>query len=92
MFGVPDPEWGESICALVVPKSGRRIEPAAIVEHCREQIAGYKKPRYVEIVDHLLKNNSGKIDKAVLRRNYLARSGHGSEAEGVLARYETETR
>ena len=90
VFGVPDPEWGESICAMVVPKEGRRIEPAAVIEHCRELIAGYKKPRQVEIVDGLLKNNSGKIDKAALRRDYLARRGRG-EAQGVLARYEAET-
>jgi acyl-CoA synthetase (AMP-forming)/AMP-acid ligase II len=89
VFGVPDQEWGESICAYVVLKKGRSASPEELIAHCKDEIAGYKKPRFVVIVDHLVKNNAGKMDKSQMRREFLARKlGDGDTGEGnILTQY-----
>ncbi|WP_181782220.1 long-chain-fatty-acid--CoA ligase [Pseudonocardia pini] len=75
LIGVPDPKWGETPLAVVVP-----ADPAApptlesIEAHCREHLAGYKRPRRVAIVEALPRNPSGKILKTVLRERNQAGS------------------
>ncbi len=49
-FGVPHPEMGEELRALVVVNDPR-VQPAQLIAHCRSQLAGFKCPRSVQIVD-----------------------------------------
>ncbi len=69
VFGQPDPEFGERVCAAVV-----RADPAltaeAIVEHCRAQLAGYKKPKRVFFVEALPRNAMGKVQKQALAAGF----------------------
>ena len=90
VFGVPDPEWGESVCACVVPNANGSLTGEAVIEHCKATIAGYKKPRYVEIMTELPKNNSGKVDKNAIRDWFMRERLHKSleETGGVVASYE----
>jgi HIP---CoA ligase len=53
--------------AFVVPRPGATVEPDALVAWCRERMANYKAPRYVEIVDALPLNASNKVLKYQLR-------------------------
>ena len=53
IIGVPDPVWTQSVKAIVVLKEGEQATAEDIVEHCRANIASYKKPRFVEFVDKL---------------------------------------
>jgi acyl-CoA synthetase (AMP-forming)/AMP-acid ligase II len=68
VIGVPDPQWGEAVMAVVVTRPGSAVTAEAIVAHCRALIASYKKPRHVVFVDEIVKLPSGKIDKVRLRR------------------------
>jgi acyl-CoA synthetase (AMP-forming)/AMP-acid ligase II len=67
VIGMPDERLGEVACAFVVPRPGAEPEPAAIMAWCREQMANYKVPRAVHIVDALPVNASGKVLKTELR-------------------------
>ena len=57
----------ETTVAFVVPRAGRTIDPAALVAHCRERMAAFKRPRRVEVVDTLPKTPTGKIRRFALR-------------------------
>ncbi|MFN7956282.1 MAG: FadD3 family acyl-CoA ligase [bacterium] len=78
VIGVPDERLGEVGMAWVVPRPGAALDADALVGWCRERMANYKVPRYVEIVDALPLNASGKVTKFVLRdraRERLAVAG-----------------
>jgi acyl-CoA synthetase (AMP-forming)/AMP-acid ligase II len=70
VIGAPDEKWGEAVMAIVLAKPGASVEAEEIVEHCRTQIASYKKPRHVIFVEEIVKLPSGKIDKVRLRKLY----------------------
>ncbi len=76
VVGVPDREWGESVLAVVVPAPGAQLKEEEIVDYVRQRVAGYKKPRYVELVDALpVTTATGKVQKAVLRERYAEKYG-----------------
>jgi acyl-CoA synthetase (AMP-forming)/AMP-acid ligase II len=62
VVGVPDERWGERIAAVVQPRPGAEPTLAAIQEHCRTKIAGYKVPRELYVVDTVVRSPSGKPD------------------------------
>ena len=70
VIGVPDPQWGETVRAIVALKSGAAASEEEIVEHCRGQLASFKKPESVIFVDSLPRNPLGKVLKRVLREDY----------------------
>ena len=67
VVGVPDARLGEVGMAFVIPKSGTTPDPKAIIAWCREEMANYKAPRFVQIVDALPLNATGKVLKFELR-------------------------
>jgi acyl-CoA synthetase (AMP-forming)/AMP-acid ligase II len=67
VIGVPDEKFGEALLAFVVPKPGMALSLEDMIEFCRDQIAGYKIPRQLQVVDELPRNPSGKILKKILR-------------------------
>lgn len=67
--GVPDKQWGEAVKAFVVLKPGHTLTRGDITARFKGQIAGYKRPRYIEFVDSLPRDPIGKL----LRRELSAR-------------------
>ncbi len=68
VVGVPDDRLGEVGVAFVVPRRDAAVDPAALVEWCRAEMANYKVPRQVRVVDALPLNASGKVLKFELRK------------------------
>jgi acyl-CoA synthetase (AMP-forming)/AMP-acid ligase II len=67
VIGVPDEKMGEIGMAFVVPAPGKSPTPAEVIAWCRENMANYKVPRRVEVVDALPLTASGKVMKFALR-------------------------
>ncbi|MHA6627272.1 class I adenylate-forming enzyme family protein [Pseudonocardia sichuanensis] len=67
VVGAPDEVWGERVVAVIEPLAGQRPTEAEIREFCAGQLAGYKCPRRVLVVDELPRNTVGKILKRELR-------------------------
>jgi long-chain acyl-CoA synthetase len=73
VFGIPDPDWGEQVKAVVEPAAGIAAGKALeneIIEFCRERLAHYKCPRSVDFVDELPRDPNGKLYKRRLRDPY----------------------
>ena len=77
VFGIPDEEFGEQICAHVEPASrrARPSTPPGCRLWLRERVAGYKVPRTVEFSAALPREDSGKIFKRKLRAPYWEKAG-----------------
>ncbi|RJO73565.1 long-chain-fatty-acid--CoA ligase [Nocardia panacis] len=67
VIGLPDDRWGERVHAVVVPKSGVRVEIEELRAHCKDLIAGYKVPRSMDLAESLPLSGAGKILKRELR-------------------------
>lgn len=67
VVGAPDERWGEIVMAFVVRRAGSSLSAEDVIAHCRETIAGYKRPRAVRLVDALPKLPNGKVEKFKLR-------------------------
>jgi acyl-CoA synthetase (AMP-forming)/AMP-acid ligase II len=70
VIGVPDEQWGEAIKAVVSLVAGQNATEEELIAYCKSNIASYKKPRSVDFVDEIPKNNYGKIMKRELREPY----------------------
>ena len=77
VVGAPDPTWGESVFAFIVAQADAANDAAALIGHCRERIASYKKPQHVRFLAELPRIHNGKIDKKALRQ--LARDAVRSQ-------------
>lgn len=67
VVGIPDKEFGESVKAYVVLNSGSTLKDDDVVNYCKEKLASFKKPKFVDFLDALPKNTMGKIIKEELR-------------------------
>jgi len=66
VFGVPHEYWGEAVKAAVVLREGATASPRELAEWCRDRIAGYKRPRYVEFMTAIPRSEIGKVQKLAL--------------------------
>ncbi|MGE5544990.1 MAG: class I adenylate-forming enzyme family protein [Bacillota bacterium] len=70
VIGVPHPDWGESVKAVVSLKPGQSVTPEELSEYCVDKLAKYKRPRFIQIVDDIPHNPAGKILKTEVRKLY----------------------
>lgn len=70
VIGVPDDKWGENVVAYVVPNGKETVTSEALLALCVENMASFKKPKSIHIVDELPKSSYGKILKREMRDQY----------------------
>src|SRR4029453_15317058 len=70
VVGVPDPDFGEAVAAVIVGKPGHTLTEAAIISALRGEIASFKIPKRVYFAPELPRNAMGKVQKAALRAQF----------------------
>ncbi|MET0659180.1 MAG: malonyl-CoA synthase [Steroidobacteraceae bacterium] len=73
VFAIPHPDFGEAVAAAVTLKPGTTLQADAIVTKLRAQLAAFKTPKVVYVVDELPRNAMSKVQKNVLREKYADR-------------------
>jgi fatty-acyl-CoA synthase len=75
VYGVPDQKYGEMVAAAVKLRGGSGLTAEDVQNYCRENIAYYKVPEYVDFVEEYPMTASGKIQKYKLRQTAVERYG-----------------
>ena len=70
VIGVPHPDFGEGVVAVLVAKPGARLDGEALIAALKGQIANFKVPKKVFVVPELPRNTMGKVQKKLLRDQY----------------------
>jgi acyl-CoA synthetase (AMP-forming)/AMP-acid ligase II len=81
VVGVPDDEWGERVCAVVVARANVDLSEAELIEWCHERLASFKKPETVIFTQSLPRNPLGKLMRSELRAQIQSPTLNG-EANG----------
>ena len=68
VVGVPDEKWGERLKAFIVLKDGESLDTDGIAAFCEGQLASYKVPKIMGVIDSLPRNANGKVLKTELRK------------------------
>jgi fatty-acyl-CoA synthase len=75
VVGVPDPKYGEELCAWVKLKPGASLTESELRDYCRAKLAHYKIPRYVRFVESFPQTVTGKIQKFKIRELMIEELG-----------------
>jgi malonyl-CoA/methylmalonyl-CoA synthetase len=70
VVGVPHPDFGEGVIAVVVPKPGMALDGTAVVAALKGRIANFKVPKHVFVQADLPRNAMGKVQKNLLREQH----------------------
>ncbi len=67
VIGVPDPKYGEEVCAWIKLHSGEEMTAGELRAFCQDQITHFKIPRYIKFVDDFPMTVTGKVQKYLMR-------------------------
>ena len=79
VFGIPDPRFGEELCAWIKPRTHEKLTAEEIKEFCAGQIAHYKVPRHIKFVDSYPMTVTGKMQKFIMREEMARELGAVAE-------------
>ncbi|MGH9013803.1 MAG: class I adenylate-forming enzyme family protein [Acidimicrobiia bacterium] len=75
VIGLPDPHWGEIVCAVVVPAAGHAVDLESLRRHSRERLAAFKQPRRLELLDALPRTPAtGQVQRTLLVERLASRT------------------
>ncbi|HMO06126.1 MAG TPA: AMP-binding protein [Paracoccaceae bacterium] len=77
VIGLPHPDFGEAVFAVLVPEPGARLDPAAVLAGLSGRLARFKQPKAAAVVAELPRNAMGKVQKAALRAEHADRFAAG---------------
>lgn len=77
VVGIADEHWGEEVVAFVALAGGAELAPRDLIDSCRDQLASFKLPKRVLVLDELPKNATGKIERGALRERAARLEGSG---------------
>lgn len=70
VIGVPHPDFGETVTAVVVPRAGAKLSEADMIATLKSMIANFKVPKQIHVIDELPRNTMGKVQKNLLRERF----------------------
>ena len=70
VIGIPHPDFGEAVLAVVVPKPGAKLDSKQMIDSLKSRIANFKVPKRIEIIPSLPRNAMGKVQKNILRQQF----------------------
>ena len=70
VVGAPDPKWGEIVVAAVTLKSGRSVDEAELIAHCKKFLSSFKVPKRIDFRDQMPMSSFGKILRRDVRKSY----------------------
>ncbi len=73
VFGIPHEKYGEEVCAWIIPKPGENLTEESVRQFCAGQIAHYKIPKHIQIVDEIPMTITGKPQKFIMRDKMVER-------------------
>jgi fatty-acyl-CoA synthase len=82
VVGVPDAEFGEAVCAAIIPRQGCSLDHDEILDFARKSLSSYKKPRHIVLFDVFPRGLSGKVKKDELARTCIERLALGGGSDG----------
>ncbi len=84
VFGVPDRQFGEQLCAWIRPKPGAALTEQQVTAFCQGAIAHYKIPKYIRFVDEFPMTVTGKIQKFVMRQTMIEELNLSQDRTGAM--------
>jgi acyl-CoA synthetase (AMP-forming)/AMP-acid ligase II len=81
VIGLPDPEWGERVTAVVELKAGVTATPGELIAFCRERLAGYRTPKEIRFTASLPRSPVGKVLRRLVREQAAKASADGPEKD-----------
>ena len=77
VVGIPDEQWGEAVCGVVVLKKGEIVQQQELIDHCKKHLARYKAPKRIYFVDELPLSSVGKVLRREVKKKFWTEGGRG---------------
>ena len=77
VVGIPDEQWGEAVCGVVVLRKGEVVQQQEMIDHCKQHLARYKAPKRIYFVDELPLSSVGKVLRREVKKKFWKEEERG---------------